>query len=64
MRGYLPYHFLDREFGAKIQKQPRDSKIERENLKKWAAADGGNVCFGEGSFYLVLVRSNRGGGRG
>ena len=47
-RGYLPYHFSGRSLARKFKK-----------VKKF----GEYVFFGEGPFYLVLVRSDHEGGR-
>ena len=70
--GYLPYHFSGRNFGAKMQKRPRNSKNgakiqkmgakiqkSQKNFRHYVAK---MFVFGGGPFYLVLVRSDHEGG--
>ena len=69
---YLPYHFSGRDFGAKSQKWIQETKFKKRAQKlikiKILLIFGENIVFflGEGSFYLVLIRSKpeRGVGAG
>ena len=66
--GYLPYHFSGRDFGAKIQKRPRNSKngAKFKNMgakiqkrqKHFRHYTVNRFFFDEGPFYLMLVWSD------